>query len=511
MARTLTATLAAVNSLFGIETEYGLTVQETDASGLVAASRDVVKAYAGRFAGPWNYRSEDPRNDQRGFHVEKLSHDPVDAQFDRPGERAANPQEDRADRVLPNGARLYNDHGHPEYSTPECSDLRSLVAHDKAGERIVLGCARKYLQQTGKRVDIFKNNTDFHGASYGTHESYLIRRNVDWERVTRNLAPFLATRILYAGAGKVGCEEKGATAAFQLSQRADFFSVLQSVDTLHNRPLVNTRDEPHGDARRFRRLHVIAGDANMSEYATALRVGATNLVANLIESGWDTPVVLRDPVRAIKQISRDASYKWLVDTQEGDTISGVDVQRAYLRGCREMAEREENASAAWILDEWESTLDVLSRDPSELFDRVDWVAKKSLLDEFAESEGLDWTRDQEFLQSLDLQYHNVDLDESLYYGLAQSGAMQVLVDEAEIEAAVTTAPPTRACLRGLLVERFAEKIKAISWGAVLFEENGERFALYLPEETGSCEQARRSLQNASSVRQVAEILPQLQN
>lgn len=503
-----------MNSLFGIETEYGLTVETTDTSGLVAASRDVVKAYQGRFGSPWNYRSEDPRNDQRGFHVERLSQDPVDAQFDRPGERAANPVEERADRVLTNGARLYNDHGHPEYSTPECSDLRSLVAHDKAGERIVLGCARKYLEDTGKRVEIFKNNTDFHGASYGTHESYLIRRGVDWERVVRNLAPFLATRILYAGAGKVGCEEKGAVAKFQLSQRADFFSVLQSVDTLHNRPLVNTRDEPHGDARRFRRLHVIAGDANMSEYATALRVGATNLVANLIESGWDTPVPLRDAVRAIKQISRDVSHKWLVETAEGDSISGVDVQRAYLRGCREMIEREGSeigASATWVLDEWESTLDALARDPSELFDRVDWVAKKSLLDEFAQAEGLDWTRDQEFLQSLDLQYHNVDLDESLYYGLAQSGAMQVLVDESEIEAAMLKPPPTRACLRGMLVERFAEKIKGISWGAVLFEEDGERFALYLPEETSSCQEAMRSLGNASSVRQLAEILPQLQN
>jgi proteasome accessory factor A len=503
-----------VNSLFGIETEYGLTVENTDTAGLVSASRDVVKAYAGRFAGPWNYRSEDPRNDQRGFHVEKLSHDPVDAQFDRPGERAANPQEDRADRVLPNGARLYNDHGHPEYSTPECSDLRSLVAHDKAGERIVLDCARKYFEQTGKRVEIFKNNTDFHGASYGTHESFLLRRGVDWERVTRNLAPFLATRIIYAGAGKVGTEEKGSDAKYQLSQRADFFSVLQSVDTLHNRPLVNTRDEPHGDARRFRRLHVIAGDANMSEYSTALRVGATNLVANLIESGWDSPAPLRDPVRAIKQISRDSSYKWIVESAEGDTISAVDVQRVYLRGVREMVEREgaeSSASAQWILEEWESTLDALARDPFELADRVDWVAKKSLLDDFVESEGLDWTRDQQFLQSLDLQFHNVDPDEGLYYGLAQAGAVQVLVSDEEIETARVQAPPTRACLRGALVEKFAPSIRAISWGAVLFEDGGERFALYLPEDMSACEDVRRSLENASSVRQVADVLPQLQS
>jgi proteasome accessory factor PafA2 len=492
-----------VNSLFGIETEYGLTVEGTDATGLVSASREVVKSFQGRFAGPWNYKSEDPRNDQRGFHVERLSQDPVDAQFDRPGERAANPIEDRADRVLVNGARLYNDHGHPEYSTPECSDLRSLVAHDKAGERIVLSCARKYSQSTGKRVEIFKNNTDFHGASYGTHESYLIQRNVEWERVTRNLAPFLATRIIYAGAGKVGCEETGAQAAYQLSQRADFFSVLQSVDTLHNRPLVNTRDEPHGDARRFRRLHVIAGDANMSEYATALRVGTTNLVAALIESGWSSPAVLRDPVRAIKHISRDASYKWLVETEDGGTLSAVDVQRVYLRACRELGV----SGADWVLGEWEETLNALESDPMSLADRLDWVAKKSLLDQFVESEEMDWNGDREYLQALDLAYHNVDPEQSLFYDLVQGGAMETLVFEEEIEKAERLPPPTRACLRGLLIERFAPQIKAVSWGAVLLEDGGERFAVYLPEDMHECEPLRRSLQGASSVREVLAILP----
>jgi proteasome accessory factor A len=493
-----------MKSLFGIETEYGIAVSGAGASELVAASRDVVKSYGGRFAANWNYRTEDPRNDMRGFHVDKLSQDPVDAQFDKPSDKVSSPTEDRSDRMLINGARLYNDHGHPEYSTPECASLRALIAHDKAGERIVLECARNYAMDTGKEVDIFKNNSDFHGASYGTHESYLLRRDVSWDTVVHNLAPFLATRIIYVGAGKAGMEERGAAAIpYQISQRADFFNVLQSVDTLHNRPLVNTRDEAHGDARRFRRLHVIAGDANLSEYATALRVGATNLVVAVIESGWQTPVPLRDPVRAIKTISRDASYRWLVPDSEGGEISAVDVQRAYLRAAREL----ELPGSEWVVAEWEDTLNALADDPLQLGDRLDWVAKKLLLDDYVAAEELDWERDVELLQSLDLAYHNVDHDLGLYYGLVQSGAMTTLVSEEEIEAA-RCAPPsdTRAAVRGLIVQRFAASIKTISWGGALAEVDGEPVRLVFPEAAADYPALCTAIEGAESLHDVASIL-----
>lgn len=466
-------------SIYGFETEYGITVEGADASALISASREVVKAYSslGKPAVTrWNYRSEDPRNDQRGFHVERLSVDPVDAQFDRPGERAHSPQDDRCDHLLANGARFYNDHGHPEYSTPECADLRSLVAHDKAGERIVLQCAQIYGSKIGKAVEIWKNNTDFHGASYGSHESYLVRRDTDWNAFVVGLAPFLATRILYCGAGKVGSEERGANCSFQLSQRADFFSTLQSVDTLHNRPLVNTRDEPHGDARRFRRLHVIAGDANMSEWAIALRAGTTNLVAALIESGWKLDFELRDPVKAIKTVSRDESYKWLLDTSRG-SMSAIDVQRAYLAGAQNL----QLPGSDWVLAEWAEALDTLERDPLEMFDRCDWVAKKLLLDQFAEAEDLDWTRDRLSLQSLDLAYCNVDPDLGLYQALVEDGSMRTLVSDEEIEAARDHAPQnTRAQLRGALVSRFASQIRQLSWGALELQD-GTRLAV---PETG---------------------------
>lgn len=492
-----------VNSLFGIETEYGITVEGAGAQDLVAASREVVKAYPGRSAQGWNYRAEDPRADQRGFRVERLSQDPTDAQFDTPASRPMTPSEDRCDRILQNGARLYNDHGHPEYSTPECADLRALVAHDKAGERIILECARAYEKRTSRATEIFKNNTDFHGASYGTHESYLLQRQVPWERVVETLAPFLATRIIYAGAGKVGIEEKGASQpGYQLSQRADYFSVLQSVDTLHNRPLVNTRDEAHGDARRFRRLHVIAGDANMSEYATALRVGTLNLVVALIERDWVCPVQLRDSVRAIKQISRDTTYKWMVEDTDGGQISAVDVQRVYLRAAQELA----LPGSEWILGEWQDTLDALAQDPYSLADRLDWVAKKLLLDDFVEAEALDWTRDLATLQSLDLAYHNVDTEAGLYYGLVESGAMTTLVTEEEIERARCHAPTnTRAALRGWLVQRFSDKARKAAWGGMSFEDENGPLVVTLPED-GDYPNLLSRLEGATSLRDVATLL-----
>ncbi len=492
--------MSSFQSLFGFETEYGITVAGSDASDLIKASREVIKAYDATkkpFAAPWNYRSEDPRNDQRGFHVERLTIDTVDAQFDRPGERAASPQEDRCDHVLENGARLYNDHGHPEYATPECADLRSLVAHDKAGERIVLECAQIYGKSIGKVVEIWKNNTDFHGASYGSHESYLIQRRVSWDAVVKNLAPFLATRIIFCGAGKVGSEERGVECDFQLSQRADFFNVLQSVDTLSNRPLVNTRDEPHGDARRFRRLHVIAGDANLSEWAIAIRAGTTNLVAALIESGWENPNPLRDSVKAIKSISRDATYKWCVDGEAGE-VSAIEVQRGYLEGAKSL----NLAGSEWVLNEWGDILETLEKNPLDAFDRCDWAAKKSLLDQFIEAEELNWKSDKEFLQSLDLAYHNVDPEVGLYAGLVESGAIRTLVTEEEIEAARTTAPSnTRAALRGAIARKFGKKIQAISWGGGEIKEDGEVFRFALPEE-GDFAALAEQIEGAASLREV---------
>ena len=316
----------------------------------------VVRAYAEPYVATWNYRAEDARRDMRGFSVDRLAQDPVDAQFDASGPKLTA-DEERSDRVLANGARLYNDHGHPEYSTPECLTLPDLVAHDAAGERIVLECARRRTEEGGRQVRIYKNNSDYHGASYGTHEDYLMRRETPASELIDALVPFLVTRQIYAGAGKVGIDGQ-RDGGYQISQRADFVSVEASVDTLHNRPIFNTRDEPHASPADFRRVHVIVGDANMSQWATAMKVGATSLVLALLEDGWRPGMRLTNPVAAIQHISHDTTLRWLVDVEGRGSMSAIEVQRLYLA---EAKRRLSGAStnADWALAEWEAVLDAL--------------------------------------------------------------------------------------------------------------------------------------------------------
>ena len=447
---------------FGIETEYGIAVEGADASDLMEASRAVVNSYQGIYAAPWNYGVENPRHDVRGFDAKALAHDPQDAQFDKPSSKTISDREDRVDHMLQNGARLYNDHGHPEYATPECDDLFDLVAHDKAGEKIVWECAQHWSRKTGKNVQIIKNNADFHGASYGCHESYLMARDVDWENALPTIAAFLATRIIFTGAGKVS----GGKSTFQLSQRADFMETLQSVDTLYRRPLVNTRDEPHADAAQFRRLHVISGDANMSEFATALKLGTTRLLVRLLERGWRLPFVLRDPVQAMKQISQDESYQWIIETDERQKISALDVQELFVDAVCELNAEEDS----WIIQEWRAVLQDLRDDPLSCHDRLDWAAKKVLLDGFVEEENLDWKRDVELLQSLDIAYADLDSEQGLYHGLVEAGQMRTLIPEPQQNAAMQNPPAnTRAALRGLLVRKFYQDIKGISWETVQWQ------------------------------------------
>jgi proteasome accessory factor A len=457
--------------LFGIETEYGIVVEGMTASDWIGESIGVVCSHAGPAVGGWNYRGEDPRRDMRGFTVQHLSMNPDDAQFDAAGAPPVNREEERSDRILSNGARLYNDHGHPEYATPECRSLRDLVAHDRAGERIVFAAAQRRAEQRGKTVSIYKNNTDFHGASYGTHEGYLLSRSVPTDTLIQALLPFFATRQIFAGAGKVGAENGTPAVDYQLSQRADFVVTEASVDTLHNRPLVNTRDEPHAAQSKYRRLHVICGDANMSEYACALKVGTTHLVLSLLEQGLTPPIRLSDPVRAVKQISHDIGLTCAVERTGGPSLTAIEIQKIYLgeanRRLRGMSEESD-----WILAEWASTLDALSSDPFSLADRLDWVAKYRLLDGFRESEGIEWS--DPYIQSLDLAYHNVDPDAGLYYGLEQAGEMRRLVTDARIQAAVTCPPAdTRAYIRGAFVERFGAAVRSIGWNGVAFRYRDE--------------------------------------
>src|SRR4051812_19559722 len=472
--------------VFGIETEYGITLQGAGSVDVVAESIELVRAYTEHGAHmKWDYRLEDPHRDARGFRAPSLLQDTDEsAYYEIDRKRPLSFEEIKSDLVLSNGARFYNDHAHPEYSTPECTTLRQVVAHEKAGERILAECARRrnLKMPVGAEVRLFKNNTDFAGHSYGCHDNYLVRRDLPWDQLVAGVLPFLITRQIFAGAGKLGIEAESGDAEpgqFQISQRADFFTTVSSIDTMNKRPLVNTRDEPHADASRYRRFHVIIGDSNMSEWATALKVGTTALVLGLIESGRAPGLEIAQPVNATKSISRDQDHAWIMELSDGRKISAIDVQRLYL----EAAMRQNSGDTgeiAWLLGEWETVLDDLARDVRSTSDRVDWTAKKILLESFREQENLLWS--DPWLQAIDLEYHNIEPSEGLFYELVRQVSMRTLVSEEEIKTAIFTPPETtRAWFRGRSVARFNHAISSIQWDEIRFSEGKQSRLVKLPE------------------------------
>src|SRR5437016_9649013 len=414
--------------VFGLETEYGITVSGAESVDVVAESIELVRCYTEHGAlMKWDYELEDPHLDARGFRARELLQDTDEsAYYEIDKNRALSFEEIKSDLVLSNGARFYNDHAHPEYSTPECTTLRQIVAQDKAGERILAECARRRNLKLppANEVRLYKNNTDFLGHSYGCHDNYLMRRDIPWDRIVAGALPFLITRQIFAGAGKMGIEAESASGApgiFQISQRADFFSVLVSIDTMNRRPLINTRDEPHVDASRYRRFHVILGDSNMSEWATAMKIGTTALVLDLIERGQAPQLEIAQPIDAAKSISRDQNYDWIIELRDGRKISAIDVQRLYLSAAQKVEHNDEERS--WILREWQSALNDLERDVMLCRDRVDWAAKKFLLSELQGEEKLQWS--DPWLQAIDLEYHNIDLERGLYFELLRSEERRV--------------------------------------------------------------------------------------
>lgn len=458
--------------LFGIETEYGITREDLDAVDPVVESMELVRAHlTASFERRWDYGGEDPHDDARGFRVSGLQQDKEEDDFAKiDAHRPFSFHEMKSDLVLPNGARFYNDHTHPEYSTPECRTLRDLLAQDRAGERIVQRAAeRRNRTLGGPHVQLYKNNTDLHGHSYGCHDNYLVSRSIPFPQLVAGLVPFLVSRQVIAGAGKVGVEaqESGfVPGQYQLSQRADFMEMDLSVDTMHNRPILNTRDEPHAVREKYRRLHLIIGDANMCEYATALKVGTTQLVLDLIGGGAAPLLELADPVSAVKQISRDPDLKATVRQKQGPVLSGLEIQEQYYLAARRTLAGAD-AETDWVLHEWGETLRLLAQDRSRLVGKLDWVTKRWLLETFVREERIGW--DDPWLASLDLEYHNVNADRGLYLGLEAEGKAWRMTTEADIEQAMSAGPQdTRGGLRGLCVRRFPDQIKSMQWERIQF-------------------------------------------
>ncbi len=463
---------------FGMETEIGIFRDTADELDVVAESIALVRSATEPGVWMrWDYDSEDPHADVRGFRVAELRQDTDEANyFAQDSQRELSFVEIKSDLVLGNGARFYNDHAHPEYCSPECSTLEEMLAHDRDGEQILMACARHMSEEIGSTVRLYKNNTDFLGHSYGCHENYLLPRSLPWDPLANGIQAFLITRQIIAGAGKFAIEEedKFVSPGFQISQRSDFFSELQSVDTMQRRPIVNTRDEPHANPQRFRRFHVILGDANMSPFSTRLKVGTTALVLEaLLNDPRRTYPRVKDPLGALTSISRDTTFQWLVDLEDAPPTTGLEIQREYLRAVKERCNLDLPERAALVRD-WEKVLDDLSRDVMLCRNRLDWVAKLAMIREFQQAQNI--ADDDPWLQSLDLEYHRLDMNEGLYFGLEQSGAMVGGV-AAEIAEDAMHNPPatTRAYIRGKCIQKFSSAVIAAQWDHITLEgdDNGK--------------------------------------
>ena len=397
--------------IMGTEVEYGISVPGDATANPVLTSTQVVLAYAAAADIPrarrarWDYEVESPLRDARGFDLTG------------PGGPGHDPDvEDlgAANVILTNGARLYVDHAHPEYSAPEVTNARDAVIWDKAGERVMEEAAMKAASVPGQpQLQLYKNNVDGKGASYGTHENYLMSRSTPFTAVIAGLTPFFVSRQVVTGSGRVGVGQQSEEAGFQLSQRADYIEVEVGLETTLKRGIINTRDEPHADADKYRRLHVIIGDANMSEYSTYLKVGTTALVLDLIESGirFDD-LKLDEPVKAVHQISHDPTLKTQVALANGKKYTGLDLQFAYHEIASQNLERTgADQASKEVLRVWGEILDALARDPQECADRLDWPAKLRLLEGYRQRDNLAWGAPR--LRLVDLQYSDVRLAKGL--------------------------------------------------------------------------------------------------
>lgn len=462
--------------LAGIETEYGLLVEGEGPDSLLEHSMALVKGFPGeRLAFCWDYSLESPRRDLRGFSLERLQVDERDALLDRGRSQLPGP-ELRSDLVLVNGARFYNDHGHPEYSTPEAFSSREAALHDKAGEAILLRAASAYQEETGRRVKIYKNNTDFHQSSYGTHESFLVPRSLGFEKLYQALLPMLVCRQILTGAGKVGAET-GPWVDYQISQRADFFVEPVNAETLSRRPIFNTRDEPHGDPRKWMRLHAISGDACMMAGATARKLELVKTAIRLALVDKAPLWRLQDPVGTFQRLSRAPFSEGRIDLEGGSWTTPREVLESYLTHAEEELDlsSEEEASVAECLD----LLEARFSDPPRFARSVDWAAKHSLILACMEESGASW-RDP-LAQSLDLAYSDLDQEEGLFWALASMGAVedQPLWEDVRLRE-TEVCEPTRALARSAAVSRFKEKIKRINWSSITFDlPQGEK-EVYLP-------------------------------
>ena len=452
----------SIAKVLGIETEYGIIATGVDSSPVTSSSL-LINSYVSRFESKigWDFEAEMPMSDARGFNLDDVF--PQDIEMNM------------VNTVLTNGARYYVDHAHPEVSTPECRTASEAVLFDRAGEEIVRQSmlAAKRVLPDGAELVAYKNNSDGKGNSYGCHENYLLSRSVPFGEMAALITTHFVTRQIFCGAGKVGSEFEGMpnnSVPFQLSQRADFFEEEIGLETTLKRPIINTRDEPHCDPTKYRRLHIIVGDANMSEVATFLKLGTTAILLSMIEDEqFEDDLVLATPVSAIRQVSHDPTLKQKILLDSGKTYTALDLQEILCERAEKYADRfglesvgEEDGKL--ILSRWREALEGLRQDPSTMSHVIDWVAKKRIVDGIAERYEL--RANDPRLKAIDLQYHDMRAEKCL----ALRAGLETMTNAEDVARATTTPPETtRAYFRGMCLQKWPADVVAANWDSVVFD------------------------------------------
>lgn len=505
--------LVNVKKTLGIETEYGIIHKGVTEPNPIIASSLLINAYLHAHStadrGPsaprpgWDFIHETPDKDLRGF--------------DSPESIAPEIEAHMVNAVLTNGSRYYVDHAHPELSSPECADPLSVVKYDCAADQILISSmeAAKEILPPGQELVVYKNNSDGKGNSYGCHENYLVNRGTSFERIADHATTHFITRQVFTGAGKVGCEISGRSRneiPFQITQRADFFEEPIGLETTLKRPIINTRDEPHADPAKYRRLHVIVGDANLCQVATFLKVGTTAIVLSMIESDALNKIIkFKDPVRSLQEVSFDLQLNTPLELIDGSTSTALEIQWWLYGQAKEYVDKfgTENIggdSAELVLHWWEKVLTSLDSPNSleTLVGVLDWVTKKHILDGFQERKKINSMDPQ--LAAIDLQYHDLRPHKSLFKKVHQ----ETLVSETDTHVAVKNPPEdTRAYFRGKCLTKWPEDIVSANWDSLVFdsgEKNLQRVPMLEPLR-GTRQQTEDLIENSNSV---SELLKRLE-
>lgn len=458
----------SVRRVMGIESEFGISNPRDSSANPMLLSSQVVNAYGNEVMPNrlrrmrWDYDVESPLRDARGFDMSRADADPSQLTDDDFG---------LANLVLPNGARYYVDHAHPEFASPEVTNPYDATLWDTAGDRIIERSARLASTLTGELITVYKNNTDGKGVSYGTHENYQVLREVPFTDLIKYLTPFFVTRCVFAGAGRVGLGQDIIEPGFQISQRADFFEAQVGLETTLRRPIINTRDEPHANPDMYRRLHVIIGDANMSQRATYLKMGTTAIVLSMIEAGFlELDFELYDAVTSMHLVSHDYELKTKQRLRDGSELSALDIQWHYQKSAVEYLQTtgEQDEMAHDVVAHWGRILTALGTDPMSLVNEVDWITKLSILNGYRNRDQLHWSDPR--LAAIDIQFADLRPEKGLGLLLQRKGKVDVMFSEEQVAGAVANPPiDTRAYFRGSCISKYCDQIAAASWDSVIFD------------------------------------------